>query len=135
MDYVGVSAVYTAGSKEFIYPDLMIKIRVMKPLKTELIQLFLSSPQTRNYFRAKAKGAQQTMPKINQGVVINTLIPLPPLAEQKAIVERVNKLMLMIDDLEKQVAERKGQSDMLLQSILREAFSPTENAVVVAEKR
>jgi len=29
------------------------------------------------------------------------------LAEQQAIVERVNKLMTMIDDLEKQVTERK----------------------------
>jgi type I restriction enzyme S subunit len=49
-------------------------------------------------------------------------IPLPPLAEQRAIVERVGKLMAMIDELEKQVTERKDKSERLMQSVLREAF-------------
>ena len=49
-------------------------------------------------------------------------IPLPPLAEQRAIVERVDKLMSMIDELEKQVTERKDKSERLMQSVLREAF-------------
>lgn len=49
-------------------------------------------------------------------------IPLPPLAEQRAIVERVDKLLAMVDDLEQQVAERKDQAELLLQSVLREAF-------------
>jgi type I restriction enzyme S subunit len=123
IDYVGVSAIYTGGLKEFIYPDLMMKIRVARPLSINLLHMFLSSPETRGYFRAKAKGSQQTMPKINQGVVLNTLIPLPPLAEQLAIVERVGKLMSMIGQLEKQVTERKDQSEMLMQSVLKEAFA------------
>ena len=52
----------------------------------------------------------------------NFAFPLPPLTEQQAIVERVDKLMAMIDELEKQVSECKEQSEMLMQSILREAF-------------
>jgi len=123
IDYVGVSAIYTGGSKEFIYPDLMMKIRIARPLSITLLHFFLSSPETRGYFRVKAKGSQQTMPKINQGVVLHTLIPLPPLAEQQAIVERVGKMIAMIDELEKQVTERKDQSERLMQSVLREAFS------------
>ena len=53
----------------------------------------------------------------------NFVFPLPPLAEQQAIVERVGKLMAMIDELEKQVSGRKDQSEMLMQSVLREAFA------------
>lgn len=53
----------------------------------------------------------------------NALSPLAPLAEQQAIVVRVDKLMTMIDELEKQVSERKGQAEMLMQSVLREAFA------------
>jgi type I restriction enzyme, S subunit len=53
----------------------------------------------------------------------DSLLPLAPLAEQQAIVERVDKLMFMIDELEKQVTERKNQSEMLMQSVLREAFA------------
>lgn len=52
----------------------------------------------------------------------NKLVPIPPLAEQQAIVERVEKIMSMIDELEKQVTERKDKSERLMQSVLREAF-------------
>ena len=48
--------------------------------------------------------------------------PLPPLAEQQAIVARVDSLMAVIDELEKQVAERKEQAQLLMQTVLREAF-------------
>ncbi|MBU0743795.1 MAG: restriction endonuclease subunit S, partial [Gammaproteobacteria bacterium] len=87
-----------------------------------LVHLFISSPAIRGYFRLKAKGSQQTMPKINQGVIIDALLPLPPAAEQCAIVELVDKIIAMIDILEKQVAERKNKSEMLMQAVLREAF-------------
>lgn len=50
------------------------------------------------------------------------LIPLPPLAEQQAIIDRVEKLLCMLDKLEKQVFERKEQSEQLMQAVLREAF-------------
>lgn len=52
----------------------------------------------------------------------NALFPLAPLAEQQAVVERIDKLMTMINELEKQVSERKEQSEMLMQSVLRETF-------------
>lgn len=32
-------------------------------------------------------------------------------------------ILAIIDDLEKQVAERKGQSEMLMQAVLSEAFA------------
>ncbi|MCR4322066.1 MAG: restriction endonuclease subunit S [Candidatus Brocadiaceae bacterium] len=63
------------------------------------------------------------MPKINQDQLGVIPIPLAPLADQQVIVERVDKLMAMIGELEKQVSERKEQSEMLMQSVLREAFA------------
>lgn len=52
-----------------------------------------------------------------------TTIPLPPLAEQQAIVARVDSLMATIDALEAQVTERKEQAQLLMQAVLREAFA------------
>lgn len=63
------------------------------------------------------------IPGITRDDIQYKIFSLPPLAEQQAIVERVDKLMAMIGELEKQVSERKEQSAMLSQSVLREAIS------------
>ncbi len=122
LDYVGVSAIYDDEDNQFIYPDLMMKIQMMQNVSIEFSYLLLSSPMTREYYRSLAKGAQKSMPKINQGVVLNTLFPLPPLAEQKAIVEKVDRLMNIIDQLEQQIKHRKQLAENLMQTVLREAF-------------
>jgi restriction endonuclease S subunit len=130
IDYVGVSAIYTGQPKEYIYPDLMMKLEVMEPLSVFFVHKAISSPLNREYYRKNAKGVQKSMPKITQGIVSNTLIPLPPLAEQRVIVERVEKLLAMVDNLETQVRERKGQAEMLLQAVLREAFEGERKIMV-----
>jgi type I restriction enzyme, S subunit len=126
LDHVGVSAIFPGPSKTYIYPDLMMKIRVMLGLEPIFCHKVLSSPFIRQYFRDSAKGAQQSMPKINQGVVSEALFPLPPPAEQQAIVARVDSLMATIDALEAQVTERKEQAQQLMQAVLREAFAGGE---------
>ena len=122
LDYVGVSAIYDREDNQFIYPDLMMKIQMMQNVSIKFSYLLLSSQMTREYFRSLAKGAQKSMPKINQGVVLNTQFPLPPLAEQKAIVEKVDKLMNISDRLEQQIKHRKQLAENLMQTVLREAF-------------
>lgn len=67
-------------------------------------------------------------PKLSQANLLSIYIALPPLAEQQAIVARVDSLMAMIDELEQQVAERKEQAQMLMQAVLREAFAGGEGA-------
>ncbi len=81
----------------------------------------LNSDFCQNQFVDKTK--QVGVQKMALNRFSTTVIPIPPLAEQQAIVERADNLMAMIEDLEKQVSERKEQSEMLMQSVLREAFA------------
>jgi type I restriction enzyme S subunit len=60
---------------------------------------------------------------LTQSILTQLLFPLPPLAEQQAIVARVDSLMATIDALEAQVTERKEQAQQLMQAVLREAFA------------
>jgi type I restriction enzyme S subunit len=49
-------------------------------------------------------------------------LPLPPLAEQKEIVARVEKHLEAITQLETQIATRETTTKQLMQSILKDAF-------------
>ncbi|HOE99942.1 MAG TPA: restriction endonuclease subunit S [Spirochaetota bacterium] len=78
------------------------------------------SPLFQSYvFNSTTGAGRKGLPKYNLELF---LIPLPPLAEQQAIVDRVEKLLAIVDELEKQVIERKEQSEQLMQAVLREAF-------------
>ena len=50
------------------------------------------------------------------------LIPLPPLAEQKEIVSRVEKLLANVTELEEQITEREEMTKQLMQSIMKDVF-------------
>ncbi len=123
IDYVGVSAIYTGEKHQFIYPDLMMKIQIFSPSSPYFTYLSLSTITTRSYFRSLAKGSQKNMPKINQEVILNTIIAFPPLAEQHAIVERIDCLMNYVNALESQGSERKSYAEQLMQTVLKEAFA------------
>ncbi len=89
----------------------------------EYLHASLNSPFVQNFFQSSYKSIQ---PTLNVSVLEKTLIPLPPLAEQQAIVARVDSLMATIDALEAQVTERKEQAQQLMQAVLREAFAGGE---------
>ena len=70
--------------------------------------------------RSLAQGG--TQPNLNLGKISNTIFPLPPLAEQKEIVSRVEKLLANVTELEKQITEREEMTKQLMQSIMKDAF-------------
>jgi type I restriction enzyme S subunit len=134
IDYVGVSAIYKGKSFDFIYPDLMMKIRCSIISMTEYLYIILSSPNTREYFRNNASGTSGSMPKINQDIVSNTLIPCCILEEQEKIVEKVNQLLRNCDTLEQQILERKESSEKLIHSIFSKLLGDENNDSILINK-
>lgn len=124
LDLVGTAAVYMGADLEFIYPDLMMKCRTVFSESTYFVHHVLSATITRNYFKKKASGSAGNMPKINQDTVTHALVPLPPLTEQIAIAERVEKLMEHCRALTSEIAHTRTHSANLLQAILEDAFAP-----------
>jgi type I restriction enzyme S subunit len=67
-----------------------------------------------------------TINQITQNNLRSTLAPLPPLAEQKRIVAKVDELMALCDRLEAQQQEREEQASKLARaSLARFADAPT----------
>lgn len=118
LEYVGVSAIYRGKSNNYIYPDLMMKIRVFSKLDTDYIHLAMSSENCRKFLRIRASGTSGTMPKINQTTLKSLPIPLPPLPEQHRIVAKVDRLMELCDRLEQKIDNATDKQTALLNAIM-----------------
>jgi type I restriction enzyme S subunit len=117
-DYVGMAALYDGPSHTFIFPDLMIKVRLTARVDARYIHLCSIAPYARTYFSTRAAGSQSTMPKINQSTLVSLPIPLPPVAEQRRIVDKVNQLMGLCDELERSLAATDAGRTRLLEAVL-----------------
>lgn len=63
-----------------------------------------------------------SVPQINNKDINPLIISIPPIEEQKAIVEKVNSLMALCDELEQQIETSQTQIEQLMQSCLKEVF-------------
>ncbi|EOR20163.1 type I restriction-modification system subunit S [Clostridium sartagoforme AAU1] len=62
-------------------------------------------------------------PAINDEKFYSGLFPMPPLAEQKRIVEKVDSLMKLCDDLESKIEKQKNYSNRLMESIIKSSLA------------
>ncbi len=61
--------------------------------------------------------------RVSKSFIENFLVPIPPLQEQQRIVEKVDGLMLLCDELEKEVDAAQQYASQLMEAVLQEAFS------------
>lgn len=124
IDYVGVSAIYRGESNTYIYPDLMMKLRVSTELNCEYIYFAMSAAPSRDFLRSRASGTSGTMPKINQKTLCSLPIPLPPLEEQYRIVAKIRSLMQRCDRLEANIDATKLRQSELLNAVMASMNKP-----------
>jgi len=121
LEYVGVPAIYRGAPNCYIYPDLMMKLRISSELDTDYVYFTMSSVPSRDFLRMRASGTSGTMPKINQQALKNLPVPVPPLAEQKRIVSKIKTLMTLCDALEQQIDAATGKQTALLDAVTAQA--------------
>ena len=121
-----VSVVGTIGRAAIAGPELasmniaraVAKIPV-REFEARFILLWLSTSRAENWMVGDAPRSPKTL-NLEQ---LRTLpAPLPPLAEQKEIVRRVDELFALADQIEARYAKAKAYIDNLTQSILAKAF-------------
>ncbi|SOU89895.1 Type I restriction-modification system, specificity subunit S HsdS [Tenacibaculum finnmarkense genomovar ulcerans] len=82
---------------------------------------YIQSPKVLSFYKSKFDGKSQ-QPNMKMWDITDLLISVPPLEEQKAIVEKVNALMSLCDKLEQEVQQSEAHSKQLMKSCLKEVF-------------
>jgi|GEM_PF-3207336 len=72
-------------------------------------------------FKQIAQGGAQSF--VSLSLIRNYVLPLPPLAEQQRIVEKVDRLMVLCDELEQEIVNAKRYASQLMEALLQQSFS------------
>lgn len=114
------------GRHEAIFAGYLVRVSMCGKISPTYANYVLNSKHHREWCDENKTDALGQS-NINATKLRDFPFPLPPLAEQQAIVARVDSLIATIDALEAQVTERKEQAQQLMQAVLREAFAGGSN--------
>lgn len=86
------------------------------PNKPDNMYLHYFLTYAQENMKEKSSGAVQSF--VSLGYLRNYLFPLPPLAEQRRIVAKIDQLMVLCDELEKQIHDATGKQTALLNAVM-----------------
>ncbi|MFE9169398.1 restriction endonuclease subunit S [Streptomyces kebangsaanensis] len=96
------------------FPDTMIRVRLSSKLvSSSYFRLLWDSPVVRRQIEAKARTTAGIY-KVNQAILEGVALPLPPLAEQRRIVEALEEQLSRLDAAEVNVRKVTRRIDVLL---------------------
>lgn len=110
--------------------DGWLLIRYTKTfIEQDYLYSMLSSKYVYDSFKETARGG--VVQNLNIDKARATIIPIPPLSEQQAIIEKVESLMEKCHALEQEIQTSESNAQMLMQAVLKEAFEGKQEVVEV----
>lgn len=118
-------------SEDFEEGNVSQHVCIIRPLlvNNKFYHSIALSPFFQKFVFSSTTGAgREGLPKYN---LEQFLIPIPPIAEQNRIVQKLDELMQYCNELEASIKQSAAQNEKLLQQVLREALrkEPVEEAV------
>lgn len=122
LSHLGKCFVVGPEHADSIYESNMMRFRVTATLAPRYLELYLRSEVGRRRLTANCKHAVNQA-SINQGDVLATPVPVPPLQEQAEILDRVNRAFGDAHVASSTIISSAEQAVALKQTILKAAFS------------
>ncbi|SDB40239.1 type I restriction enzyme, S subunit [Desulfonatronum thiosulfatophilum] len=107
--------------------SMLSSVALLKPSEA-IFNRYLLWAMRSPFFYSETRGAMKgaAITRVTLSVMAASLLPLPPLAEQKRIVAKVDELMALCDQLEAQQQERETRhADLARAAMARFADAPT----------
>lgn len=115
---VGKSYLVEDCPNNAIYASYLIKVQLSKNIDYKYIKYFFESHFYWSQVFDNVSGSGQ--PNCNGTKLSNLNLPLPPLAEQKEIVTKIESLLANVTELENQIQERKKMIAKLVYCVIKE---------------
>jgi type I restriction enzyme S subunit len=123
-ELVGKTGIFTGSDNSATFASYLIRIRLPS---TFLLSSFFNLAMNAPYFRhtqIEPEVVQQCgQANFNGTKLAFTVVPVPPLAEQRRIVAKVDQLMALVDELERQQEASRENASKLLDAIVQEMTS------------
>lgn len=98
-----------------------IDVTINQDLKALSLSQFISIDYFYNYYLTQEiKGSGMTVSGIRQDALLNKLIPVPPLEEQKRIVAKVDQLMELCNRLEAGIRQAQEDGEKLMEAVVND---------------
>lgn len=122
IEYLGSTAIFDGPTKTYIYPDLMMRLRVSDEHIRCYLWRYLNSPAAREYFRDRATGIAGNMPKISGKILKSLPVPLPRDGNYQRVNDAIDHANSWVDVVRSDVARAKTLIGHLNREILSKAF-------------
>jgi type I restriction enzyme S subunit len=103
----------------------VLRFSISPEVHRQFVKIVIDSPIYQSWMAGETKGV--ALQGINVGDFRRMPIPIPPLAEQRRIVAKVDELMALCDRLEASLAISDDTRGRLLDALLHEALSPSDH--------
>ncbi|MBI1335125.1 MAG: hypothetical protein GC165_19855 [Armatimonadetes bacterium] len=121
---VGRSAVVTSTDEKYAYAGYLVRARIpSEEVSAHFLQIALSTPAVRYQIEGPIR-TTSGVKNINTSELSNIAFPLPPLAEQTRIVDKVGLLMALVDQLEAKQKESRAKAEDLLAALVHAITVP-----------
>lgn len=127
-ELVGKTGIYLGDDGVRTFASYLIRLRPsLLSSNPKYVNLAMNAPEFRETQIVPLIKKQTGQANVNGTALKNMLIPLPPLAEQHRIVAKVDTLMALCDRLEASLTASAVTRRRLLDALLAEALTPTED--------
>lgn len=122
MEHLGAAAIYDGPTLTYVYPDLMMRLRIFDSNKCRYLWRYLNSGYAKRFLRARATGTAGNMPKINGNTLRSLPIPLPESGMFAEVVDRIERNFLDMDAVLQAVKSSSDYLNILEKLILEQAL-------------